>query len=206
VQLNQIVLNYNKKLNMNKDHQLLAEAYKKIYLSENESESILERMERIKYEKFPWIKDFEEKHSGWLSSVLYHEDEDELNYSVAFISDNVERKDAMEFASLVFPKLKKGMNFRRSDLDKKMGELVNLKTGEKTPFFNMPGIGEQMASYEVAISNVDTGFWDLEMTIKKASTQSPNKIYKAFEYLFKGIRYLDAEKADFFNKLGIDVE
>jgi hypothetical protein len=179
-----------------RDSKLIEEAYKKIVLKEyndeyDSEESELDKIERIKNEKFPWAEEMEEKNSDTLNSIVYIPEEDKLSYSIAFLPDFVKKKDAIEFAKRIFPDIKKGMDFYTKD-----------PTGKGHPVKEI--LGDELKDYDIAIDNVDTGYWDLSMSIKNASNESPNKLISAFNAFYKAVEYLKGEEDEFLSSLGIE--
>lgn len=138
-------------------------------------------------EKFPWIENLTNS-KNLMNNALYDAEDDTLSYSVAFMPDYVGKSKAIKIAQQVFPKIKKGMDFytHGSDFEK----LV------KSNKIMMDAIGEKLRSYGVSIENVQTGYWDLVLTVKNASSESPNKLINAFEVFYKAVTYLNNEDPD----------
>lgn len=138
-------------------------------------------------EKFPWIENLTNS-KDLMNNALYDVDTDTLSYSVTFMPDHVEKSKVIKIAQQVFPKIKKGMDFYTHG--------SNLENLTKSTNVMMNAIGEQLGSYDVSIENVDTGYWDLVLTIENASSESPNKVIKAFEVFYKAVAYLNNEDPD----------
>ena len=135
-------------------------------------------------ERFPWIENFI-KSKNLMNNALYDEDTDTLSYSVVFMPDYVEKSKAINIARRVFPKLKKGMDFHTHG--------SNFENLTRSKEIMTDAIGETLKSYGVSIENVYTGYWDLVLTIENASSESPNKVIKAFEVFYKAVAYLNNE-------------
>jgi hypothetical protein len=142
-------------------------------------------------EKFPWIENLTNS-KNLMNNALYDADTDTLSYSVAFMADYVGKSKAINIAQQVFPKLKKGMDFYTHG--------SNFEKLTKSTKIMMDAIGEKLRSYGVSIENVQTGYWDLVLTIKNASSESPNKLINAFELFYKAVAYLNNEDPDEYSE------
>ncbi len=138
-------------------------------------------------ENFPWIENLT-KNKNLMNNALYDVDTDTLSYSVAFMPDYVQKSKAIKIAQQVFPKIKKGMDFYTHG--------SNLENLYKSIKKMMDAVGEELKSYDVSIENVQTGYWDLVLTVKNASSESPNKLINAFEMFYKSVSYLNNEDPD----------
>lgn len=178
----------------------------KLVMEEEESE--LDRQERIMHEKFPWVEKMEEKNSQILSSIIYYPEKDNLVYSVAFLPDYVKKKDAIEFAQTVFPRLKMGMDYfsRGDEWEKK--DSIEIEHKDKKFKIDTDRIkyilGDELKSYDVSLENVETGYWDLAMSVENATQESPNKLINAFDLFYKAVKYLDDESEDYISGLEIE--
>lgn len=157
------------------------------------NESPYEKSERIKNTKFPWVKEMEDKNDDIMNNIIYLEDSDELRYSIALLPDYVEKTDAIEFAQKIYPNVKKGMDYK----DATVG---GLKSYEFSRIKEI--IGEELKSYDISLENVQTGYWDLVLTVENASEEAPNKLIRAFDLFYKGVEYLFGEQNEFLSSLG----
>jgi len=164
----------------------------KLVMEKEESE--LERQRRIMHEKFPWVKKMEEKNSQILGSIIYFSEDDHLCYSIVFLPDYVKKEDAIKFALTIFPKLQMGMDFysKPNDLIEAIPDLTSIQKGD------------ELKSYNISLSNVQTGYWDLEINVKNATQESPNKLINAFNLFYKAVKYLHGESQDYISRLEIE--
>lgn len=173
------------------DSKLILEQYKKVLLNE---ESPFDREMRVRDKKFPWCKKMEEN-NDIMSNIMYSEKDDELVYSIAFLPDYVYKKpEAIAIAMQVFPKLKRG--YDRLSYNQDTIDMIDVNTGETVEKFKNLAhmIGDKLASYDVSLSNSSTGYWDLDMTVKNASNESPNKLINSFNLFYKAVEYLAGEQ------------
>jgi hypothetical protein len=153
-----------------------------------ETETEYEKNQRLMSKKFPWIANLMAD-NDLMSNFVYDAKSDTLVYSVAFMPDYVKKHKAIEIAKQVFPRLKEGMDFYSH---KKTAIFIN-----NVKFYNIArAIGDELKSYDVSIDNVQTGYWDLVLTIHKASSEPPNKLIKASDLFYKSVEYLSGEEPE----------
>lgn len=165
---------------------------------------------RLLKKKFPWAKKIEEN-ADLMCNFNYYPEDDTLTFSVAYMEDHVSKKEAIETAKQVFPKLKQGMDYHSYSKDKTRNTLIiPNKDPENYPPQSMQVgnvmyiLGEKIKSYDVSIDNVQTGFWDLVLTVYNASNEPPNKLIKACEVFYNAVEYL-VDGFDEFDELDENV-